>query len=139
MTLSLTQPSLRLMPLPLLEHVLWQLYRKQLPRKDGLLRWSDYRELGELEGALANHAESVFLALDGDAQAALKPVIRQLVSPGPGEDGGLDTPDGSVPRPCLDARVQWAAGKQALKGSLTNSSKRDSSMPRRQVPMRRCS
>ncbi|MGA8659231.1 MAG: ATP-binding protein, partial [Chthoniobacterales bacterium] len=76
-------------PLPLLEHLLWQLYRKQLPRKDGLLRWSDYRELGELEGALANHAESVFLALDGDAQAALRPVIRQLVSPGPGEEGVL--------------------------------------------------
>ena len=75
--------------LPLLEHVLWQLYRKQVPRKDGLIRWSDYREVGELEGALANHAESVFLALDGDAQAALKPVIRQLVSPGPGEDSVL--------------------------------------------------
>ena len=76
-------------PLPLLEHLLWRLYRKQLPRKDGLLRWSDYRELGEFEGALANHAESVFLGLDGDAQAALRPVIRQLVSPGPGKEGVL--------------------------------------------------
>jgi len=76
-------------PLPLLEHVLWQLYRKQLLRKDGLLRWSDYRDLGELEGALTNHAESVFLALDRDTQAALKPVARQLVSPGPGEEGAL--------------------------------------------------
>ncbi|MGA8655624.1 MAG: ATP-binding protein, partial [Chthoniobacterales bacterium] len=73
-------------PLPLLEHLLYHLYRKQLPRKDGLLRWSDYRELGEFEGALANHAESVFLGLDGDAQAALKSVIQQLVSPGPSED-----------------------------------------------------
>ena len=76
-------------PLPLLEHLLWQLYRKQLPRKDGLLRWSDFRELGEFEGALANHAESVFSALDADAQAALKPVIRQLVSPGLDEEGVL--------------------------------------------------
>ncbi|MGA8656317.1 MAG: AAA family ATPase [Chthoniobacterales bacterium] len=76
-------------PLPLLEHLLWQLYRKQLPRKDGLLRWSDFRELGEFEGALANHAESVFSALDADAQAALKPVIRQLVSPGLDEKGVL--------------------------------------------------
>jgi hypothetical protein len=76
-------------PLPLLEHILCQLYRRRLPRKDGLIRWSDYRELGEFEGALPNHAESVFLALDGDAQAALKPVIRQLVYFGLGEGGGF--------------------------------------------------
>ena len=76
-------------PLPPLEHLLWQLYRKQLPRKDGLLRWSDYYEAGELEGAVANHAESVFSALDGDAQAALKPIVRQLASPGPDDDGVL--------------------------------------------------
>jgi hypothetical protein len=76
-------------PLPLLEHVLWQLYRKQSSRKDGLLRWSDYRELGEFGGALANHAESVFLALDPEAQAALKPVVQRLVSLGLGEEGGF--------------------------------------------------
>ena len=76
-------------PLPLLEHLLWQLYRKQLSRKDGLLRWSDYHELGKLDGALANHAESVFSALDENAQAALKSIIRQLVSTGPGEEGVL--------------------------------------------------
>ena len=39
--------------LPLLEHLLFMLYRKQLERADGLLRWSDYTELGELDGALA--------------------------------------------------------------------------------------
>ena len=76
-------------PLPLLEHLLWKLYREQLPRKDGLLRWSDYRELGGLEGALANHAECVFSALDEDAQAALKPVIWQLASTGLDEEGVL--------------------------------------------------
>ena len=76
-------------PLPPLEYLLWHLYRKQSPRKDGLLRWSDYRESGGLEDALANHAESVFLALDADAQAALKPIVRQLVSPGPDDDGVL--------------------------------------------------
>jgi hypothetical protein len=81
--------SARAEPLPALEHVLWQLYQKQLPRRDGLLRWSDYRESGELERALANHAETAFSALDGDAQAALRPIIRQLVSPGPGEEGVL--------------------------------------------------
>ena len=76
-------------PLPLLEHLLWQLYRKQLSRKDRVLRWSDYRELGKLDGALANHAESVVSALDEKAQAAFKSIIRQLVSTGPGDEGVL--------------------------------------------------
>ena len=46
--------------LPLLEHVLALLYEKQGVRGDDLLRWSDYREVGELKGALARHAEAVF-------------------------------------------------------------------------------
>ena len=46
--------------LPLLEHVLSLLYDQQSTRGDDLLRWSDYRELGELKGALAKHAEAVF-------------------------------------------------------------------------------
>jgi chromosome segregation ATPase len=76
-------------PLPLLEHLLSQLYQKQLQRNDGLLSWSDYRELGGLEGALTNHAEGVFSAVDTDAQAALQPIIRQLASTGPGEEAAL--------------------------------------------------
>jgi chromosome segregation ATPase len=76
-------------PLPLLEHLLSQLYQRQLQRNDGLLSWSDYRELGGLEGALANHAEGVFSALDTDAQAALQPIIRQLASAGLGEEAAL--------------------------------------------------
>jgi hypothetical protein len=76
-------------PLPLLEHLLSQLYQKQLQRNDGLLSWSDYRELGGLEGALTNHAEGVFSALDTDAQAALQPIIRQLASAGPSEEAAL--------------------------------------------------
>ena len=76
-------------PLPLLEHVLWELWRKQRTRKDGLLRWSDYRESGELKNSLAEHAERVLLALGADAQGALKPVIRQLVSIGHGEEARL--------------------------------------------------
>ncbi|MGA8656261.1 MAG: AAA family ATPase [Chthoniobacterales bacterium] len=75
--------------LSLLEHLLSQLYQKQLPRNDGLLRWSDYRELGELEGALAKHAESVFSALNEDARVTLKPIVGQLVSPAKGEEGSL--------------------------------------------------
>jgi hypothetical protein len=76
-------------PLPLLEHLLWQLYRKQLSRKDGMLRWSDYHELGKLDGALVNHAESVFSALDENGQAVFKFIIRQLVSTALGEEGVL--------------------------------------------------
>jgi energy-coupling factor transporter ATP-binding protein EcfA2 len=67
-------------PLPLLEHLLLQLYRKQSERKDGLLRWADYRHLGEVDGALGSHAERVFTALDGGAQQAFVFVMRRLVS-----------------------------------------------------------
>jgi chromosome segregation ATPase len=64
--------------LPLLEHVLWLLYRKQAARDDGLLRWSDYLELGELEGALAHHAEKVFTTLSSEAWQAFDFVLRRL-------------------------------------------------------------
>src|SRR6516164_532820 len=76
-------------PLPLVEHLLSQLYEKQTTRGDGLLRWSDYHELGEFGGALAHHAESAFWLLDGDAQAASGFVVRQLVSPDSGHEGVL--------------------------------------------------
>src|SRR5258707_1338880 len=74
-------------PLPLLEHLLSRLYQRQLDRKDGLLLWSDYRGLGELHDALAQHAETVFLTLKRDEQQALKFVIWNLVAPGQGEEG----------------------------------------------------
>jgi conflict system STAND superfamily ATPase len=77
-------------PLPLLEHLLSQLYLRQLERKDGLLRWSDYRGLGELQGALANHAETVFLTLKRDEQRALKFVIRHLITLGRGEEAVIN-------------------------------------------------
>jgi len=73
-------------PLPLLEHVLSLLYNRQLRRKDGLLRWSDYSELGQFKNALAQHAEFVFLRLDRDEQHALKFVIRHLLAPGAGKE-----------------------------------------------------
>ena len=64
--------------LPLLEHLLSLLYRKQVERADGLLRWSDYAELGELDGALARHAEEVFTKLSSDARQAFDFVMRRL-------------------------------------------------------------
>src|SRR5271165_6696539 len=72
--------------LPLLEHVLSLLYDQQSTRADGLLRWSDYRELGELKGALAKHAEAVFGTLGPDAQGAFPLVMRHLVTLGQGEE-----------------------------------------------------
>src|SRR4029077_14698326 len=77
-------------PLPLLEHLISRLYQRQLERKDGLLLWSDYRGLGELQGALANHAETVFLTLKRDEQRALKFVIRHLITLGRGEEAVLN-------------------------------------------------
>ncbi len=72
--------------LPLLEHVLSLLYDQQSTRGDDLLRWSDYRELGELKGALAKHAEAVFSTLGPDDQSAFPLVMRHLVTLGQGEE-----------------------------------------------------
>ena len=51
-----------------------------------MLRWSDYRELGELKGALAKHAEAVFSILASDDQSAFPLVMRHLVTLGQGEE-----------------------------------------------------
>ncbi|HXM30405.1 MAG TPA: ATP-binding protein, partial [Chthoniobacterales bacterium] len=72
--------------LPLLEHVLSLLYDKQGDRGDDLLRWSDYRELGELKGALAKHAEAVFSTLQPHEQRAFPLVMRYLVTLSQGEE-----------------------------------------------------
>jgi hypothetical protein len=74
-------------PLPLLEHLLSELYRRQATRQDGLLRWSDYLELGEFEGALGNHAETLFTSLNSDAQGSFDFVMRRLVSFGSDDQG----------------------------------------------------
>jgi WD40 repeat protein/serine/threonine protein kinase len=72
--------------LPLLEHVLSLLYDEQARRRDDLLRWSDYHELGGLKGALAKHAEVVFGTLRPDEQRAFPLVMRHLVTLGRGEE-----------------------------------------------------
>ncbi|MBV9873238.1 MAG: ATP-binding protein, partial [Verrucomicrobia bacterium] len=72
--------------LPLLEHVLLLLYEAQATRGDDLLRWSDYREFGELKGALAKHAEAVFNTLPPREQAAFPVIMRRLITLGQGEE-----------------------------------------------------
>jgi WD40 repeat protein len=72
--------------LPLLEHVLSLLYDRQAARGDNLLRWSDYRQLGELKGALAKHAEAVFGTLQEHEKRAFPLVMRYLVTLGQGEE-----------------------------------------------------
>jgi len=76
-------------PLPLLEHVLSRLYNRQLQRKDGVLLWSDYSQLGRFKNALPQHAECVFLTLNRDEQHAFKFVIRQLLASGVSKENGL--------------------------------------------------
>ncbi|MBV9873813.1 MAG: hypothetical protein JO025_03710, partial [Verrucomicrobia bacterium] len=73
-------------PLPLLEHLLSRLYNRQLDRKDGLLSWSDYSQLGRLKNALSQHAEAVFLRLNRDEQDAFRFLIRQLLTRGAGKE-----------------------------------------------------
>src|SRR5271165_6015458 len=72
--------------LPLLEHVLTRLYELQEKRGDRILSWSDYRMLGEMNGALANHAEEVFSTLGPIEQGAFPLVMRYLVTLGHGEE-----------------------------------------------------
>jgi eukaryotic-like serine/threonine-protein kinase len=70
--------------LPLLEHVFARLYKLQEKRGDRILSWSDYRILGEMNGALANHAEEVFSTLGPPEQGAFPLVMRYLVTLGHG-------------------------------------------------------
>ena len=104
--------------LPLLEHLLFMLDRKQAERGDGLLRWSDYTELGGLDGALAYHAENVFTKLGSDARQAFDFVMRRLA---PSESEGkascrMASYRDLVSSPELDSRLR--AGAKSLVDSM---------------------
>jgi hypothetical protein len=62
-----------------------------------LIRWSDYRELKELKGALAKHAEAVFSTLRPEEQKAFPLVMRYLVTLGQGEEEVPQSADGALP------------------------------------------
>lgn len=63
--------------LPLLQHTLQLLYEDG--RETRILAWDAYRRIGGLEGAIAHHAEEVFVGLPVDAQASLDAVLTQLI------------------------------------------------------------
>ena len=64
--------------LPLLQFTLEELYQRRT--EDGLLTLAAYRELGGVEGSLAQRAEAVFQDQPKDVQAELPKVLNALVS-----------------------------------------------------------
>jgi tetratricopeptide (TPR) repeat protein len=69
--------------LPLLQFTLEELYQRRTD--DGMLTLAAYRELGGVEGSLAQRAESLFKQLPDDVEAQLPKVLNALVSVG--QDG----------------------------------------------------
>jgi tetratricopeptide (TPR) repeat protein len=64
--------------LPLLQFTLEELYQRRT--QDGMLTLAAYRELGGVEGSLAQRAETVFKDLPDEVQAQLPKVLNALVS-----------------------------------------------------------
>ncbi|HZD52552.1 MAG TPA: tetratricopeptide repeat protein, partial [Woeseiaceae bacterium] len=64
--------------LPLLQFTLEELYQRRTAH--GMLTLEAYRELGGVEGSLAQRAETVFQGLPPDVQAVLPKVLNALVS-----------------------------------------------------------
>jgi WD40 repeat protein/transcriptional regulator with XRE-family HTH domain len=65
--------------LPLLEHALLELWER---RQGHVLTLEGYRASGGVQGALAQHADSVFLALDPGEQEVAREVLLRLTEPG---------------------------------------------------------
>jgi tetratricopeptide (TPR) repeat protein len=63
--------------LPLLQMTLALLFDRRNPANKQL-RWSDYTEMGGLDGAIANQAEAVLRNLPGPVVDELGPLLRQL-------------------------------------------------------------
>ena len=85
--------------LPLLEFTLDQLYR----RRDGeILTFEAYRDLGGLEGALAQHAEEAYASLEAPSSEALPAVLAGLVALGLERDRRVARR--RVPRETFDAQ-----------------------------------
>jgi WD40 repeat protein/DNA-binding SARP family transcriptional activator len=65
--------------LPLLEFALTLLWEQA---ESGILTHASYERIGQVEGALARYAESVYETLDNTEQQAARQIFVQLVSPG---------------------------------------------------------
>ena len=68
--------------LPLLEFVLRQLWEH---RRDGALHHDAYQAIGQLEGAIAKKAESVYEKASKEDQRRVQQIFLRLVRPGEGE------------------------------------------------------
>jgi type II secretory pathway predicted ATPase ExeA len=68
--------------LPLLEFVLRRLWED---RRGGLLHHEAYKAMGQLEGAVAKKAESLYVKLQDDDQRRVQQIFLRLVRPGEGE------------------------------------------------------
>ncbi|MBX3332966.1 MAG: SUMF1/EgtB/PvdO family nonheme iron enzyme [Nitrospira sp.] len=68
--------------LPLLEFVLRQLWEQ---RRGGELHHEAYRAMGQLEGAIAAKADSIFSRLNAQDQRRVQQIFLRLVRPGEGE------------------------------------------------------
>ena len=69
--------------LPLLEFALTQLWRKRVGQTITL---SDYRNINQVEGALATHAERIYKTFSKEEQEKIKRIFTQLVRPGEGTE-----------------------------------------------------
>ena len=68
--------------LPLVEFVLRRLWED---RQSGQLHHAAYKAMGELQGAIAQKAESLFAKLIGEDQRKVQQIFLRLVRPGEGE------------------------------------------------------
>lgn len=65
--------------LPLLEYLLWELYRRRDVERN-LLTFAAYEELGGVEGAIGRRAAETFESLPREAQQALEEILPLLIS-----------------------------------------------------------
>jgi hypothetical protein len=72
--------------LPLLQHALYALWERRTGRP---LTHAAYEAIGGVEGALEQHAETVYARLDEDERALCRRVLLRLVQPGEGTEDTL--------------------------------------------------
>lgn len=89
--------------LPLLQFAMTLLWTEQ---EQGRLTHAAYESIGQVEGALAKHAEGVFDRLNAESQALCRRLFVQLVQPGPIADTRR------VARRSEFGNAEWALAQQ---------------------------